>query len=429
MSLRSLPLGRLLAAALALHVAAAPAQDLMIQHATVHTAGARGTLKDADVLVQGGVIRAVGPHLPVPAGVGTVDAHGRPLTPGLFAGLGDIGLDEVSGESSTVDSAQSFGGNGSPAQMRPEFDVTLAYNPRSMLLPVARMDGLTFTALAANSTGGGSIIAGQGSVIRLAGSYAKPMSGHQLYISVGSGVDGLAGKSRAAQWMLLDQAMREARGPAPYDSPNALLTPTGREVLGKYLQGGKVLFNVDRAADIHQVLAFSKRQGLRPVIVGGAEAWQVADELAAAKVAVILDALQNLPSSFDALASRLDNAALLHKAGVQVAFTQFEFPSHLAGKVRQEAGNAVANGLPWDAALAGLTSVPAKVLGVADQVGRIEPGLRADLVLWDGDPLELTTAASQVWMDGKPVPMRSRQTELRDRYLAPAGALPRAYTR
>jgi imidazolonepropionase-like amidohydrolase len=100
--------------------------------------------------------------------------------------------------------------------------------------------------------------------------------------------------------------------------------------------------------------------------------------------------------------------------------------------VRQLAGNAVANGLPWEDGLKGLTSVPAEALGVGDELGRIAPGQRADLVLWSGDPLEVTSVAAQVWLDGRAIPMRSRQTELRDRYLratipAEQGGLPRAY--
>jgi hypothetical protein len=408
---------------------AASAQDLLIRHATVHTAGARGTLKNADVLVQGGLIRAVGPGLSAPAGVKIVEASGKPLTPGLFAGLSAIGLEEVSGEESTVDNAQSFGDNGQPPQMRPEFDVTVAYNPDSMLIPVARLDGLTFTALSAYSTTGGSFLAGQGGVVRLDGDYASPLGGRQLHVNLGSGAYSLSGKSRAAQFMLLEQAVREARGATPYGSPYALLTPAGREALAKYLVGGgRVFFNVDRAADIRQALAFARRNQLRPIIVGGAEAWKVAKDLALAKVPVILDPLQNLPSNFDMIGARLDNAALLHKAGVRVAFTQFGFASHNARKVRQEAGNAVANGLPWATGLAGLTSAPAAALGLSDKLGRIEPGLIADLVLWNGDPLEVSSLAEQVWMRGKAMPMRSRQTELRDRYLKEQGALPRAYS-
>jgi hypothetical protein len=402
------------------------AQDVLIRDATVHTAGARGTIEHGDVLVRNGRIAAVGNRLMVPAGATVVDAHGRPLTPGLFGGVAAVGLEEVSAVDTTVDDAQAFGGDGQPPQMRPEFDVTLAYNPDSILLPVARYDGITFAALPAVSTGGGSLLAGQGGVVRLDGR-SDPMSGRQLYVTFGVNAEGLGGQSRAAQLMLLEQAVREARGQTPYDSPHALLTPTGREALAKFLAGGRVLFNVDRAADIRQVLAFSRRHNLRPAIVGGAEAWRVADLLAAAKVPVFLDPLLNLPNSYDQLGARLDNAALLAKAGVPVSFAQGDSGAHYARKIRQCAGNAVAHGLPWDTALAGLTRVPADVFGVADRVGRIEPGLVADLVLWDGDPLEVTTLADQVWMGGNAMPMRSRQTELMERYLNPKGTLPRAY--
>ena len=130
-----------------------------------------------------------------------------------------------------------------------------------------------------------------------------------------------------------------------------------------------------------------------------------------------LDPLANLPADFDRIGATMENAARLQAAGVPVSFSQAGDASHNARKVRQLAGNAVANGMPWDAALAGLTSVPAKLLGLGDQLGTIAPGMRADLVLWSGDPLELTSLPDQVWLDGRAQPMRSRQTELRDRYL------------
>jgi len=145
-------------------------------------------------------------------------------------------------------------------------------------------------------------------------------------------------------------------------------------------------------------------------------------------VPVLLDPLLNLPYDFDRIGARMDNAALLHRAGVTVAFSQTGDATHNARKVRQLAGNAVAAGLPWEAGLAGLTSAPARIFGIRDR-GRIAVGQVADLVLWSGDPLEVTSLAQQVWLAGKPVPMRSRQTELRDRYLAPAGDLPRAYVK
>jgi len=210
----------------------------------------------------------------------------------------------------------------------------------------------------------------------------------------------------------------EARGQVAADSPHALLTPAGRRTLARYLSGqGRIVVEVDRAADIRQLLRWAAREKVKIAVAGGAEAWQLAPELAAAKAPVFVDALGNLPTTFDQIGATLENAARLRRAGVPVAFAQRDDASHNARKMRQLAGNAVANGLPWADGLAGLTRVPAEVLGVADQIGSIEPGKRADLVLWEGDPLDVAHYAEQVWLGGRAMPMRSRQTELRDRYL------------
>lgn len=395
------------------------AADTLIRNAEVHTLARAGKLSNAHVLIRDGKIAAVGTNVQAPAGATVVDANGKPLTPGLFAGLTGIGVEEVSGESSTVDEFLKLNAPGHPMQWRPEFDVTLAYNPRSVLVPVAQIEGLTWTVIEPGSSSeGGSLIAGQGAAITLDGRFDAVLEGSRsLFVAIGSDALGLSGSSRAGQYMLLDQAVREARSTSPLGD-RSLLLPAGREVLARYLKGGRFVFDVDRAADIRQVLALSQRYGIKPVIASGAEAWVVADELARANVPVLLDPLVNLPSSFDVIGARLDNAALLARAGVRVGFTQvLADVSHNARKIRQVAGNAVAHGLPWDVALAGLTSVPAEIFGVADTRGRIEVGQAADLVLWTGDPLEVTTLAQQVWIGGNAIAMRSRQTELRDRYL------------
>ena len=176
-----------------------------------------------------------------------------------------------------------------------------------------------------------------------------------------------------------------------------------------------MVFDVERAPDILEVIAFARKQGMKPVISGGSEAWRVAKELASAHVPVILNTLQDLPYDFDRLGSRLDNAARLQHAGVLIAFSSGE--SHNARTIRQLAGNAVAHGLPWAAALAAITENPAQIFGLGSTHGHIAAGQMADLVLWDGDPLEVTTTATQVWIAGRAIEMRSRQTELRDRYL------------
>lgn len=411
------------AACLACSSFSATAQDLLIRNARVHTAGAQGTLDNGDVLVRNGVIQSVGTGLVAPAGASVVDAQGKALTPALFGGITEIGIEEVSGESSTDDAALTLANQ----PMRPEFDVTLAYNPASVLIPVARVDGLGFTLLGA--TTGGSFIAGQGGVVRLDGS-ADPIGPRALFVRLGSGASGLSGNSRAAQWMLLDQMVAEARGRVPVDSPHALLTPTGRATLARYLAGsGRIVVTVNRAADIRQLLRWAQRENVRIAIAGGAEAWKLAPQLAQAKVPVFVDALADLPADFDQIGATLENAARLDAAGVSVSFAQSGDASHNARKIRQLAGNAVANGLPWEDGLAGLTRVPAEVFGVGDRVGSIAPGKLADLVLWSGDPLDIANTAEQIWLGGRAMPMRSRQTELRDRYLRDAGALPRAYSR
>jgi imidazolonepropionase-like amidohydrolase len=385
----------------------------VIRGATIHTLSQQGTLKNADVLVRGGVITSVGPAVAVPAGATIVDAKGRDLTPGLFGGMANLGLEEVAEESQTVDSTLNAKAPDWQQQWRPELDVTLAYNPHSVLVPVARIEGITWTVLAPDS--GDGIMGGQGAAVTLDGRYDATLRGSRsLFVTMGSEGAKRAGGSRAAEFMLLEQAIREARA-RDVPGQGALLHAAGKEALAGYLSGGRVVFRVDRASDILQVLDFARRNGMKPVIAGGGEAWMVAKELAQAGAPVILDALADLPGDFDHLAATLDNAARLQRAGVRIAFSNGD--SHNARLVRQLAGNAVAHGLPWDAALAAITANPADIMGLGATRGRIAPGQVADLVLWSGDPLEVSTLADQVWIAGQAVEMRSRQTELRDRYL------------
>jgi Amidohydrolase family len=409
--MKALRLAALLLATLA--AGGAGAQSLLIKGARVHTAGSAGTLENTDILVQDGRIAAIGSGLAAPAGAAVVEAKGKPVTPGLFGGLTQIGLEEVHQEKETYDAELKLSAPAWQHMWRPEFDVTPAFNARSIVLPVARVEGVTWAMLAPLAAG--SLVVGQGSAVTLDGRFDAAYPGSQsLFVNWGRAAHEASGGSRAAQTMLFDQAIREARETGPA-GPAALLLPEGRAVLKRYLAGGRVVFYVERASDIRQVIRYAKAHGMKPVIAGGAEAWLVARELAAEDVPVILNALEDLPSDFDRLGSRLDNAKLLNDAGVRIAFTWDE--SFNVRKNRQLAGNAVANGLPWEAGLAAITSGPAGIFGIGHEHGRIEKGQSADLVLWSGDPLEVTTVAEQVWIAGSPVPMRSRQTELRDKYL------------
>jgi len=411
MTLRNFLLGAGLALA-----TAAQAESLFIDNATVHTLDAPPVLQNADILVRDGRIERIGTDLEPPADARVIAAAGRPVTPGLFAGITAHGLTEIGMVEHTVDSELSGPG------MRPEFDVRPAYNPRSSVIPVTRIEGLTWSVLGAGQDE--SIIGGQGRAVVFDGGFDSFVGGPVLYVGIGAGAAGKSRGSRAAQWMLLEQAMAEAASDLDW-TPAPLLTPAGRKALAKFRERGVVVFGADRAGDILQVLAFAAENGLDAVISGGAEAWQVADRLAEAGVPVLLNPMLNLPGNFDQLGARLDNAALPNEAGVTIAFTGAG--THHARKQRQAAGNAVAHGLPWQAALAALTVNPARIFGLEDGAGALRPGSPADLVVWSGDPLEVTSAADQVIVGGRLVPMVSRQTLLRDRYLDPEPEMPRAY--
>jgi len=411
--IRSQLTAAVVAALATLGAAAAQADEaLLIRNATVHT-GVIGAAPQAgtDVLVQSGKISALGKGLVAPAGARVVDAQGRPVTPGVFGGLTRIGLEEIGLDSANGDHSQRLG------QMRPEFDVSQAWNPDAPSVVVHRMNGVTFTVLTPGSASGGSFVAGQGAPASLVGREA--LAPRALFIDLGGDANDLAGGSRAAQFMLLRQAIVEARAPnLVMVHDERLLSPSGRQVLLEFLKGGgQVVFDVDRAVDIRRAVEFAHQEKMQVVIRGGAEAWRVAPELAAARVPVLIDPLDNLPSSFDSVGATMHNAARLHAAGVMVGISMRSADIDDAGKTRQAAGNAVAHGLPWAAGLAAITRVPAEIFGVADRFGTLAPGRPADLVLWSGDPLEVSSVADLVVADGQVQSGVSRHTLLRDRYL------------
>ena len=401
--------------ALAAPAAAAQAATVLIHDATVHTMTGAAVLQHGDILIRDGRIVRVGTALSSPPDAQIIEARGRPVTPGLFGGLGHLGIEEIGIEPTVDDYALKLG------SMRPEFDVTAAFNPDSVVLGVGRLGGVTFAQLAPSAQPGGhgeggTIIAGQGAIVRLDGAVTPVRA---LFVETGGQANALSGGSRAAQFMLPQQALGEVRSPKLLLANDArLLTPAGRQTLLDYLGGsGPVVFDVERASDIRHVIAFAQREHLHAVVRGAPEAWRVAGELAQAGVAVVLDPLDDLPEDFDSVGSTLENAARLQKAGVKIVFSFGDPQPHNIRKLRQAAGIAVAHGLPWEAALAAMTRNPAEVFGVADRNGSIEAGHPADLVLWSGDPLEVTALADAVFIQGVAQSMHSRQTELRDRYL------------
>jgi len=413
---RSLCLALAAILAPALVSAQSTASDLLIKNAKIHTATAAGTLNSADVLIRNGKIVAIGTNLPITASE-LLDARGLPLTPGLFGGVNTLGVEDVSLEIGTVDHAYTPAATMPAGEMelRPEFSMADAFNPDSVVIPVQRVEGVTFNMVRPSSMPGGSLFSGLGGIAILDGRANLVPSSKTLFIALGSGAAPLTGNSRAAQLMILRQAFAEAKNPA---SKDGLLTDAGRATLAEFSKGGRVAFSVDRAVDIERAITFAKEHGLKPVILGGTEAWKKRDELAAAKVTVVLDPLNNLPSDFDSIGASLKSAAWLHEAGVPIAFMLSGDAAHNARKLRQAAGNAVAHGLDWETGLRAITVSPARTFGITDR-GEIAVGQSADLVLWSGDPLDVTSIAVTVWIDGKRQSKTSHQTELRERYRKP----------
>ncbi len=406
----------ILAAALLAIAAPAAAETVLIQNGRVVTNGAAGIIESGDVLIVDGRISAVGAEIAAPRGARVIDAQGRYVTPGAFAAMSEVGLNEISGSGAPND-ADIEGELAAAAA-----DAGRAFNPGVTAVAVTRMEGVTRAAIAPSETP--SMFGGRGALVALGGR-ADSVFRANAFMVVELGETGATrtGSSRASLWPAFEAALRDAREyPGRYRSGQggAVLNELDAEALAPFARGhGMFLVRVESAADIRRLIAFKRANpSLRFAIHGGAEAWQVADELARAQIAVILDPLSNLPDRFERLSARLDNAALLQRAGVRIAIAPQpgSIDAHQARLALQLAGNAVANGLDWNDAFAAVTRGPAEVFGVGEQLGRLERGYFADVVIWDGDPLEVMSAPVAVFIEGAEQPLVSRQTRLRDRY-------------
>jgi len=404
---------RLTTTLLTLAASAASAQTTAITNATVHTVGPDGTLDNATIVIENGRIVEVGTGIQVPAGAEVIDASGKIVSPGLFSPMGQLGLSEVSAVAGTNDAVQR--GDDFSAG----FDVADAFNRRSVLIPISRIDGITRALIAPRPAGpdeeGNSsrVLSGLGSVVQLgdSGDYLTKR-GAAVVANLGETGSAVAAGSRAAAIQQLRAALADAsdyrRNKAAYergDWREYSVSSADLEALGNVLEGERsMVFDANRASDIEVVIALAAEFSIGAIIIGGAEAWMLADELAAADVSVIIDGTGNLPGNFDHINARLES-----------------------GGITQSAGNAVANGMDWDDALEAITLAPAEMYGVDSEVGSIEAGKAADLIIWGADPLELTSYPEQVFIQGESIPMQSRQTLLRDRYLQTDTAKPPAF--
>lgn len=392
----------------------AGAQNIAITNAKVWTGTDAGTLENANIYISDGEIAGLGVNFAPPSGTELIDAEGNWVTPGIFSPFSRTGIVEVGAEDSTNDTSAA----GSP------FSVALraadGFNPAATPVDVTRIEGVTRIAVAPST--GGSMIAGQGFLADTSGD-ADSISDDRafVFIDLGEGGAGLAGGSRPAAWAALRGAFADARGyPARFMAHNEgdALTRADAQAFGRAVRGQQlILISAHRASDLRLVMALKQENpNLNLAIVGADEGWIVADELAAADIPVIIDPFQNLPASFSQLGATSRNAERLIAAGVPTAFSYLGDNGHQARLVLQSAGNAAANGVGFDDAMAAMTTVPAEIFGVEGS-GTIARGSTADLVIWDGDPLEITSAPIAVFIDGEAQSLESRQTKLRDRYL------------
>lgn len=398
----------------------ASAQTIAIVHAKAYVVPGSPPVENATILIRGGRIAAAGTDVAIPADARIIDARGQIVTPGLMNSGTELGLVE-SGSEDTTDHAVAAG------QLGPAFDVQFALNPNSTLFPIARADGLT-RAVTYPSSSAIPPFAGLGAVLLLSeGEEILDRPQVAMFATVGGMASSRTGGSRSAEWILIREALDEARryaalaknGGGALSERDYLINRVNLLALVPVVQRKVPLaISAHRESDIRQAIALAEELQLKIIIFGGDEAWRVAAALAEHKIPVVLNPFDSTPASFDQVGVRLDNAAILQRAGVKVSFSvPGVHLSHNAGSaVREGAGIAVANGLSWDQALRALTVNAAETWGIADHYGTLEPGKDADLVIWSGDPLEPITAPLAVFVLGKQVSLRTRQTDLQERY-------------
>ena len=406
-----------------LRATAAAAQAVAITNATVYPVSGP-KLVGATVLIRDGRIAAVGTSVSVPANATIIDGSGKVVTPGLLHVRGALGLGVGHAMAEATDEEYTAIGGTTDGEhegdVSPAFNVLAAIDPNAVAIPVARTGGVT-SALTMPTSG---LVAGQAVMIHLSGQHSADMvllSPAAMIADLGDGSRGAGGGSRAGalarlRTLLTDAAtLRRRRVEYDQNRIGALSAPAEQlEALYPVLDGHLPLYvNARRQSDIENVLALAADFKLRLILRGAAEAWRVAPQIARAGVPVVIDSRDNIPS-FDGLTARSDNAALLREAGVTVILSGQDMGGEM--NLRFEAGQAVRNGMRWDDALEAITAAPARAFGLAERLGTLEPGKVADLVVWSGDPFEFSTGAERVFIDGAEVSLKTRMTELRDRY-------------
>jgi imidazolonepropionase-like amidohydrolase len=365
------------------------------------------------VLIRDGRIIDVGSNISIPADAARIDATGKWVTPGLMHANTTLGLQQVGSVDATNEATHT-------GDINAAFNVAEGIDPATPLLAIARLEGVT-TAVTGPSSG---LVAGQSVLIELLGDRIETLvtrSPLAMVINLSESSKSAGGGSRAGVLEALRRLFADAQEydrrkadfrknqMQPLSAPGAEL-----EALGPVLRGElPVVVDANRQSDIASALRLAREFRLRLIIRGGVEAWKLAADLAAAKVPVILNPIDDIPT-FDGPGARFDAATLLQQAGVAVILTESQ--SGGPRNLRWSAGHAVRFGMSWDAALAAITLAPARAFGVDDRYGSLERGKVANVVVWSADPLDFASHADHVFIRGIEIPYTSRQTELLERY-------------
>jgi imidazolonepropionase-like amidohydrolase len=399
--------------------AASPQDRIAVVHAKAYIVPGEDAVSDATILIENGKVRDAGANLSVPSGFRVIDAKGAIVTPGIMNSGSRIALTETEGDENT-DSGVTSGSFGEA------FDPTPALNANTTVIPVVRADGLTRAAVLPTSSAAPPF-AGEAALLVLNdGPGILDLPRAAVVARVGGMLVKSSGGSRAAQWMLiriaLDAAARVGKAATPGQAPVAGFAGTTADNLAalKPVLDGKIplVIAASRESDLRQAIVLVDDYKIHVVLQGAEEGWRVAPLLASHHIAVVLNPFTDSPASWDQVGARLDNAAILDKAGVQVsfegAFVSVTFEAGIA--TREGAGIAVANGMPWNHALRAITEGAAETWGIADHYGTLRAGKDADLVIWDGDPLEPATNPVLVIVQGREVSLSNRQRLLERRY-------------
>ena len=379
-------------------------------------------IEGGTVLIRNGKIAAVGKDIAIPSDAEKIDATGKWVTPGLVNSSTSVGLGDV-GFSGGPRELGAKGHDGIAAS----FQVWLGYNTQSVMIAPAREGGVT--SIMINPQGG--LISGQAAIIDMSGALglsdvivkAPATMIAQIEDDDGAKV-GAAGELLGKLRDLIEDTKAYSRRKADFERAQTrtfTATRSDLEAMIPVVEGREVLTIIaDKASELQAVIALQKEFNLNVVIAGGAEAWMLADKIAAAKIPVLTGAMNNIPGSFNTLGSRQENAAMLRKAGVQVGIIGNagggDEDMFNVRNIRYEAGNAVAYGMSWDDALRAITLAPAEIYGVAGSVGSLKAGTEGNVVIWSGDPFEFASRAEQVFVRGKKIDTPSRQDMLAKRY-------------